>query len=127
MMGVEAMETLSGTVILSIMATLLAALILGGGTGILEKVDGTPLGGSVQRGATAFAVVISLVAAHMAVDASALVCLVNALFGVTCGLAGVILARIDTKPWPRAVIGGGACFGGAAGVMVALEVMARVF
>ena len=38
---------------LAVVAILLAALIVGGGTGILAKTAGTPLGAAIVRGASA--------------------------------------------------------------------------
>lgn len=112
---------------MEIVATLLAALIVGGGTGILERSSGTPLGASILRGATAFGVVTGLASVHAGFGAAPLVCVINGLVGAVGGLAGAVLMRLDGKPWPRAVVLGGACSGGAAGFAVAVEQMAAVF
>lgn len=115
---------MSETTVLATVATLLAALIIGGGTGILERYAGTPLGASIVRGATAFTVATGLASAHAGFGASPLVCVINALFGIVGGLAGLVLMRVDGRPWPGAIMLGGACFGGAVGFAVAVEVMA---
>ncbi|MBU2667838.1 hypothetical protein KOI35_30435 [Actinoplanes bogorensis] len=110
--------------IMGILAVVLVAVIVGGGTGILARVDAMPLGGSILRGGSAFAVVLGLASAHAGLHAPLMICVVNALLGVLSGLCGLILKRMDSAPWCSAVLGGGACFGGAVGMAVAVEVLA---
>src|SRR5205823_8131363 len=107
---------------LAVVAILLAALIVGGGTGILAKTAGTPLGAAIVRGASAAGVVVGLAYLHL--HAPALFCVVNAMTGMLSGIASVVLYRLDGKDWPGSVILGGACFGGAVGVAFALESLA---
>jgi hypothetical protein len=67
-------------------------------------------------------VVVGLAYLHL--HAPAMFCVVNGMTGALSGIVGVVLYRVDGKDWPAAVILGGACFGGAAGVAFALESLA---
>lgn len=112
--------------LMGLVAVVLSAIIIGGGTAILARLDAVPLGSSILRGGTAFAVVVGLSSAHAGLQAPLMVCVVNALVGVLGGVVGLVLRRLDPAPWCTAVLSGGACFGGAAGMTLAVEVLAGV-